>query len=104
MAVKKQFSSFQEVLTGTNIPVLVVFYASWCGSCQLMAPILEQVKIQMGLLQVVKINIDNYPKLASEYQIQALPTLILFQNGEPVLRIKGVLKAPQLIQHLQKFL
>jgi thioredoxin len=105
MAVKKQFSNFQELIANTNIPVLVVFYATWCGSCQMMAPILEQVKSQMGeRLQVVKINTDSYPKLASEYQIQALPTLILFQNGEPALRIKGVLKAPQLIQHLQKFL
>ncbi|MCA1993034.1 MAG: thioredoxin [Coleofasciculus sp. S288] len=105
MAVKKQFSNFQDLLANTTIPVLVDFYATWCGSCQMMSPILEQVKAQMGnRLQVVKINTDKYPQLASEYQIQALPTLVLFLNGEQVLRIKGVMKAPQLIQYLEKHL
>lgn len=105
MAVKKQFSNLEELIAGTNIPVLVVFYATWCGSCQLMTPILEKVKSQMGeRLQVVKINTDKYPDLASQNQVQALPTSILFQNGEPVLRIKGVLQVPQLIQHLEKYL
>jgi thioredoxin-like negative regulator of GroEL len=71
----------------------------------MMSPILDQVKAQMGnRLKVVKINTDKYPQLASEYQIQALPTLVLFQNGEQVLRIKGVMKAPQLIQQLEKYL
>ncbi len=97
MAVKKQFFNSQEFFTSTNIPVLVIFYTTWCGLCQLMSPILEQVKSQMGeLLHVVKINIDNFPKLSSKYQIQSLPTLILFQNGEPVLRIECVLQASQL--------
>ncbi len=105
MAVQKQFSNFQELITSTNLPVLVDFYATWCGPCQMMGPILEQVKTQMGSrVKVVKIDTEKYPSLASEYQIKALPTLILFQNGEPVLRINGVLQAPQLIQHLQKYL
>ena len=105
MAVKKQFSNFQELIAGADTPVLVDFYATWCGTCQMMSPILDQVKAQMGnRLKVVKINTDKYPKLASEYNIQALPTLVLFQNGEQVLRIKGVMKAPQLIQHLEKYL
>jgi thioredoxin len=105
MAVKKQFSNFQELIDGTDTPVLVDFYATWCGTCQMMSPILDQVKAQMGnRLKVVKINTDKYPQLASEYQIQALPTLVLFQNGEQVLRIKGVMKAPQLIQQLEKYL
>jgi thioredoxin len=105
MAVKKQFSNLQEILNSTNVPVVVVFYATWCGTCQLMGSILEQVKTQMGnRIKVVKINSDKYPQLASEHQIQALPTLLLFQNGELVLRIKGAMKAPQLIQHLEKYL
>ncbi len=105
MAVQKQFSNFQELIASTNLPVLVDFYATWCGPCQMMGPILEQVKTQMGpRVKVVKIDTEKYPSLASEYQIKALPTLILFQNGEPVLRINGVLQAPQLIQHLQKYL
>lgn len=105
MAVKKQFSSFQELLSHSQVPVLVDFYATWCGPCQMMAPILEQVSAQMkNRLQVVKIDSDKYPGLASQYQIHALPTLVLFKNGEPVERIEGVMQASQLIQHLQTLL
>ena len=101
MAVKKQFSSFQDLLESSEIPVLVDFYATWCGPCQMMAPILEQVGANLrDRLQVVKIDTDKYPNLASKYQIEALPTLVLFKNGQPAERIEGVLQAPQLIQHL----
>ncbi|MBD0361709.1 MAG: thioredoxin [Coleofasciculus sp. C3-bin4] len=102
MAVKKQFTSFQELLSGSDVPVLVDFYATWCGPCQMMAPILEKVNAQLkGRLQVVKIDTDKYPHLASQYQIQALPTLVLFKNALPVERIEGVLQSDQLIQRLQ---
>ncbi len=102
MAVKKQFKSFEEMLFSTPRPVLVDFYATWCGPCQMMAPILEQVSQQLqDQVQVVKIDADKYPRLASQYQIQALPTLVLFRNGEPIDRIEGALQAPQLIQRLQ---
>ncbi|MGH2414857.1 MAG: thioredoxin [Microcystaceae cyanobacterium] len=105
MAVKKRFSSFQELLASSDVPVLVDFYATWCGPCQMMAPILEQVGAQMkNNLQVVKIDTDKYPALASQYQIHALPTLVLFKRGQPVERIEGVVNAPQLIQQLQTLL
>ena len=104
MAVKKQFSSFQDLLESTDVPVLVDFYATWCGPCQMMTPILEQVGANLrDRLQVVKIDTDKYPNLASKYQIEALPTLVLFKNGQPAERIEGVLQAPQLIQHLSTF-
>ncbi|MCU0517672.1 MAG: thioredoxin [Oscillatoria sp. Prado101] len=102
MAVKKQFNSFQELLAESDVPVLVDFYAPWCGPCQMMATILQQVNTQLNnRLRVVKINTDNYPELASEHRIQALPTLVLFKNGQQVDRIEGVVQAPQLIQRLQ---
>ncbi|MBD0343604.1 MAG: thioredoxin [Coleofasciculus sp. Co-bin14] len=105
MAVKKQFTSFQDLLSGSDMPVLVDFYATWCGPCQMMAPILDQVNAQLkGRLQVVKIDTDKYPQLASQYQIYALPTLVLFKNGQPVERIEGVVVAEQLIQRLQAFI
>ena len=101
MAVKKQFSSFEDLLESSEIPVLVDFYATWCGPCQMMAPILEQVGASLrDRLQVVKIDTDKYPNLASKYQIEALPTLVLFKNGQPAEKIEGVHQAPQLIQHL----
>ncbi|MFM2314276.1 MAG: hypothetical protein RLZZ04_3552 [Cyanobacteriota bacterium] len=101
MAVKKQFSSFEDLLQSSDVPVLVDFYATWCGPCQMMAPILEQVGASLrDRLQVVKIDTDKYPNLASKYQIEALPTLVLFKNGEPAEKIEGVHQAQQLIQHL----
>ncbi|MGB3692382.1 MAG: thioredoxin [Spirulinaceae cyanobacterium] len=105
MAVKKKFSSFQELLAGSDVPVLVDFYATWCGPCQMMAPILEEVSTQLkGRLQVVKIDTEKYPRLASQYQVHALPTLVLFQGSQPTERIEGALSAPQLMQRLQPFL
>lgn len=105
MALKKQFNSFDEVISGSDVPVLVDFYATWCGPCKLMASILEEVNAQMkDRLQIVKIDSDKYQELASKYHIQALPTLVLFKNGQQVDRIEGVLQTPQLMQRLQSFL
>jgi thioredoxin len=104
MATKKQFNSFEEMLTGSDVPILVDFYAEWCGPCQLMARELEMVNSQMqGRLQVVKIDTDNYPDIATQYQVSALPTLVLFKNGQPVERIEGAMKANDLMQKLQAF-
>jgi thioredoxin len=105
MAVKKEFSSFQDLLETTSLPVLVDFYATWCGPCQMMAPILEQTGMYFkNRLQIVKIDTDKYPNLASKYGIQALPSLVLFKNGQAVDRIEGVMQVNQLIQHLQTLL
>jgi thioredoxin len=105
MSIKKQFSSFQELIANANTPVLVSFYATWCGYCKALAPILDQVKAQMGdRIQVVKIDSEKYPQLASQYQVQALPTTLLFVDGELASRIKGVMQAPNLMEHLTKFL
>jgi thioredoxin len=105
MATKKQFNSFEEMLSGSDVPVLVDFYADWCGPCQMMGPILEQVNAQMqNNLRVVKIDTEKYPALASQYEINALPTLVLFKQGQPVERIEGVMQAPQLVEHLKNFM
>lgn len=101
MTTKKRFGSFQDMLADSELPVLVDFYAPWCGPCQMMAKILEQVNTQMSKqMRVVKINTDVYPAIATQYGIEALPTLVLFRNGQPVERIEGVVVADQLIQHL----
>lgn len=102
MAVKKEFASFEEMIAGSELPVLVDFYATWCGPCQMMAKILTQVNAEMKQqLQIVKIDTDKYPELASQHGIQALPTLVLFKQGHPVDRIEGVLQPDQLIQRLR---
>ncbi|NER84991.1 MAG: thioredoxin [Leptolyngbya sp. SIO1D8] len=105
MATKQQFTSFADLLAHSDLPVLVDFYATWCGPCQMMAPILEQVNAQLkGKLKVVKIDTDRYPQVASQHQIHALPTLVLFKQGQPVDRIEGVQMAEQLVQRLQPYL
>lgn len=105
MTTKKQFNSFEEMLSGSDLPVLVDFYADWCGPCQMMVSILEQVNIQLkDRLRIVKIDTEKYANLASQYQISALPTLVLFKQGQPVDRIEGVVQAQQLVKHLQPLL
>lgn len=105
MATKKQFNSFEEMLSGSDVPVLVDFYADWCGPCQMMTPILEQVNAQLqGQIRIVKIDTEKYQQLATQYRIEALPTLLLFKQGQPVDRIEGVLQAPQLVQRLRNLI
>ena len=105
MAVKKTFNSFAQMLAASPVPVLVDFYATWCGPCQMMVPILQQVNDRLKQkLQIVKIDSDKYPKLAGQYGIEALPTLVLFKNGQPVDRIEGVLRVDPLVDRLQPFL
>ncbi len=105
MAVKQQFTSFEDAIANSQQPVLVDFYATWCGPCQMMSKILEQVNVQLnGRMRIMKIDTDRYPQIASQHQIQALPTLVLFKNGQAVDRIEGVLQAPQLVSRLSQFL
>lgn len=104
MATKQQFHSFDELLT-SDLPVLVDFYADWCGPCQMMASILEQVNAQLHQqLRVVKIDTEKYPQIASQYDVRALPTLVLFKQGKPIERIEGVMPSDALIQKLQALL
>jgi thioredoxin len=105
MATKQQFNSFEDMLTSSEVPVLVDFYAEWCGPCQMMSPILQQVNTMLaGKIKIAKINTDNYPELATKYGVYALPTLVLFKKGQDVHRIEGVMQAPQLVQQLQGLL
>lgn len=102
MATKQQFRSFDDVLNGSDVPVLVDFYATWCGPCQMMAGILTEVNNRLkGQLKIVKIDTDKYPHIASRHRIEALPTLVLFKAGQPVDRIEGVMPTDQLISRLQ---
>jgi thioredoxin len=105
MATQKQFTSFEELLASAEKPVLVDFYATWCGPCRMLAPILDQVQALMkDKLQIVKIDTDRYPELASQYEVHALPTLVLFKKGQPVERMEGVMPPEQLIEHFSPLL
>jgi thioredoxin 1 len=89
-------NSFQELINGTT-PVLVDFSAEWCGPCKMMAPILKDLKDDLkDAVKVIKIDVDKSPQAASVYQIQGVPTLILFQNGQILWRKSGVTSAKEL--------
>ena len=80
MATTQKFHTFDDVLTSTHVPVLVDFYATWCGPCQMMAGILSQVNDQLkGQIKIIKIDTDKYPQIASQHGVAALPTLVLIR-------------------------
>jgi len=90
-------SSFQDIIT-QDVPVLVDFYADWCGPCKMLSPILQQVKAELGDdLKIVKIDVDKNQSLAAKYQIRGVPTMILFKQGNQVWRESGVLQAQDLV-------
>lgn len=96
-------SSFAEVISSEK-PVLVDFFAEWCGPCKLMTPILKEVKQAMGDdVTIIKVDVDKNPQAANAYQVQGVPTLIIFRNGKVKWRQAGVVQAKQLQQLLRQF-
>lgn len=95
--------TFNEIIQSDK-PVLVDFFAEWCGPCKMMGPILKDVKAAIGdSATIIKVDVDKSPQAANEYQVQGVPTLILFKNGKPLWRQSGVVPKAGLIGVIKKF-
>jgi thioredoxin 1 len=97
-------ATFQEIISG-NKPVLVDFFAVWCGPCKMMSPILEEVKSTMGDdIKIIKIDVDKNPELSSSLQVQGVPTLMVYKQGEVKWRQSGVVPAKELQRILSQYI
>jgi thioredoxin 1 len=97
--------TFDEEIKSASTPVLVDFWAEWCGPCKMIAPVLDQIASDHSeSLRIGKINIDENLQLARRFEVMSIPTLILFKDGEPKLRIIGAKGKGQLLEELYPFL
>jgi len=105
MALEVNDSNFKSEVTDSAIPVLVDFWAPWCGPCRMIAPILEELSHEYdGKVKVVKINVDDSPNTAGEYGVRSIPTLILFKDGKVFDQTVGAQSKENLKQLVDKSL
>lgn len=94
-------STFEAEVLQSETPVLVDFWAAWCGPCRAVAPVLEQIADEQdGKLRIVKVNVDENPALAAQYRITSIPAMKVFKGGEEVREIIGAMPKPMIEEHL----
>ena len=93
--------SFDEAISTSEKPIIVDFWAVWCGPCKMIAPVLDEIAAENAeKLSVGKVNVDENPDLARRFEVMSIPTLIVFQNGEPVKRLVGAKNKSGLLEDL----
>ena len=94
-------NTFDETVAGSSTPILVDFWAEWCGPCKMIAPILEDIaKEQSGKITIAKLNVDDHGDIAGRYNVMSIPTMLVFKDGEIVNKIVGAKSKAALLQDL----
>jgi thioredoxin 1 len=98
-------STFDETVAGSSTPVVVDFWAEWCGPCKMIAPVLEELAGELqGKVTIGKLNVDDHPDIAMRYHVMSIPTLLVFADGEVKKRLIGAKGKGALLQELEEFL
>ncbi|MEY8427201.1 thioredoxin [Lachnospiraceae bacterium 46-15] len=101
MAMELRNDNFKEEVLESEIPVLVDFWADWCGPCKMVAPIIEEIAEELTDVKVGKVNVDEQPELAAEYRIMSIPTLMVFKDGAAANKAVGAMSKGEILNLLK---